>query len=85
MAAIIKYGFRRSSFCGSGSCVEVAPLENGRVALRDSKNPVAPAHVFTHQEWADFVRGVRAGEFDFPAPQAAGSGTGAETTVRLTL
>jgi hypothetical protein len=72
--------FRRSSFCGSGSCVEVAQLENGWVALRDSKNPGAPEHRFDRDEWIAFTRGVRAGEFDFPAPRGVES-----DTVRLSL
>ena len=60
-----EYSYRRSTFCGAGSCVEVAPLENGWVALRDSKDTARPAHLYTPEEWAAFVRGVKAGEFDF--------------------
>jgi Domain of unknown function (DUF397) len=77
---IAGYKFRRSSFCGTGTCVEVASLENGWVALRDSKNPNAPAHRFDRGEWLAFIRGVRAGEFDFPAPHGVES-----DTVRLSL
>ncbi len=58
-------GFRRSSFCGGGDCVEVALLASGGVALRDSKEPVATGHTFTQDEWVSFIRGVKAGEFDF--------------------
>jgi hypothetical protein len=57
--------YRTSSFCGGGNCVEVAPLTNGDVAVRDSKDASRPAHRFTAQEWFDFVQGVKAGEFDF--------------------
>lgn len=63
-----EYRYRRSSFCGASSCVEVAPLSNGQVALRDSKEPTRAEHTFTADEWADFVRGVKAGEFDFAPP-----------------
>jgi hypothetical protein len=57
--------YHTSSFCGASSCVEVASLPNGDVYLRDSKNRDAGPHRFDAQEWHDFVRGVKAGEFDF--------------------
>jgi uncharacterized protein DUF397 len=57
--------YRTSSFCGGGNCVEIAPLANGDVTMRDSKDTSLPSHRFTAQEWLDFVRGVKAGEFDF--------------------
>ena len=48
-------------------CVEVAFLDGGRVALRDSKDRGAgPALVFTPGEWAAFVGGVADGEFERP-------------------
>jgi hypothetical protein len=58
-------GYRRSSFCDGGSCVEVAPLESGWVAVRDSKDESKVPHLYTKQEWAAFVQGVKSGEFDF--------------------
>lgn len=58
-------GFVRSSFCHSGSCVEVAPVLNGGIAVRDSKNASLPQLVYTTEEWVAFLRGVKAGEFDF--------------------
>jgi hypothetical protein len=36
------------------------------VALRDGKDTAKPAHVFDSDEWAAFVTGVKAGEFDLP-------------------
>lgn len=45
-------------------CVEVAVLDGGRRAVRDSKDPAGPALIFTAAEWTAFVRGVRDGEFD---------------------
>jgi hypothetical protein len=36
------------------------------VALRDGKDIAKPAHVFDSDEWAAFVTGVKAGEFDLP-------------------
>ena len=55
----------RSTFCGGGSCVEVARVDgSGDIALRDSKNPDLAPHTFTSEEWDAFVLGVKAGEFD---------------------
>lgn len=56
--------YRTSSFCSVGGCVEVGRLPNGRVALRDGKEPERAPLIFTAQEWAAFVAGVRQGEFD---------------------
>jgi hypothetical protein len=44
--------------------VEVRLLPDGRIALRDSKDPQLPPHHFTPLEWSAFLAGVRAGEFD---------------------
>jgi hypothetical protein len=57
--------FRRSSFCGEGSCVEVAALPGDEIVIRDSKDPRpdAPRLTFTAAEWDAFVAGVTAGEF----------------------
>ena len=49
---------------GGGQCVEVAQLDDGRRAVRDSKNPTGPVLIFTPAEWAAFTAGVRGGEFD---------------------
>ncbi|MEV0613885.1 DUF397 domain-containing protein [Nonomuraea sp. NPDC050404] len=60
--------WRKSSACnGSAACVEVAPLADGNVALRDSKEQDGPVLVFTPAEWAAFTAGVRGGEFDLNA------------------
>jgi hypothetical protein len=54
---------RRSN--ASGNCVEVARLPQGAgVAIRNSRNPEGPALVFTRDEIAAFVAGVREGDFD---------------------
>ena len=60
--------WRKSSFSGGNgnSCVEVAFLSEGDVAVRDTKNRTLPAHRYTAAEWEAFVAGVRAGEFDRP-------------------
>ncbi|MGW3361494.1 DUF397 domain-containing protein [Streptosporangium canum] len=56
----------KSSYSGSngGNCVEVAALSGGCRGIRDSKNPLGPALVFTPDEWNAFVGGVKNGEFD---------------------
>lgn len=53
----------KSNGSGGSNCVEVAQLEDGGVAIRDSKHPTVPALVFTRAEWEAFVAGVEAGEF----------------------
>jgi hypothetical protein len=55
-----------SRACNNSACVQVAHLPGGMVALRDSKDIAKRAHVFDSEEWAAFVTGVKAGEFDLP-------------------
>jgi predicted secreted Zn-dependent protease len=57
-------GWRKSSSCASGACVEVA-MHGDNFIVRDSKNPSGPALAFTPEEWHAFVQGVNAGEFTF--------------------
>jgi hypothetical protein len=57
--------WRKSSYSTvEGNCVEVADLDHGGRAVRDSKDPSGPALMFTATEWVAFTTGVRAGEFD---------------------
>jgi hypothetical protein len=55
----------RSSLCSvNGSCVEVANLGDGRVAVRDGKAvDTSPILVFDSDAWASFVSGIKSGEF----------------------
>jgi hypothetical protein len=39
-------------------------LDDGRVAVRDSKNPDGAMLIFTRAEMHAWLHGVRAGEFD---------------------
>ena len=49
----------------SGNCVEVALLPAGTgVAVRNSRDPDGPALIYTRDEIAAFLGGVRDGEFD---------------------
>lgn len=56
--------WKKSSFSGTGNCVEVAELADGGRAVRDSKNPAESVLRFAAGEWSAFVKGARAGEFD---------------------
>ncbi len=48
---------------GQGNCVEVADLDGGHHAVRDSKNPTGPALIVTPTQWATFTTALRTGEF----------------------
>lgn len=70
--------WRKSSYCESGACVEVAWRKSSyssdtancvevapvadAVLLRDSKDPDGPVLTFTPAAWGAFVAGVRSGE-----------------------
>jgi hypothetical protein len=56
--------FKSSRSTANAECVEVAFLDDGRVGVRDSKNPSGPALVFTPGEWSAFTGGVKDNEFD---------------------
>ncbi|MFD5102404.1 DUF397 domain-containing protein [Streptomyces albidochromogenes] len=48
----------------TGNCVELAALADGRVAVRNSRDPQGPALIYTREEIAAFVAGARDGDFD---------------------
>ncbi|MGW7419078.1 DUF397 domain-containing protein [Streptomyces sp. NPDC054813] len=47
-----------------GQCVEAKQLADGRVAVRQSTDPAGPARIYTPEEIAAFVRGVKEGLAD---------------------
>ncbi|WP_033256968.1 DUF397 domain-containing protein [Kitasatospora phosalacinea] len=49
---------------GTGSCVELRPLDDGTVAMRNSRFPEGPALVFTRPEIDALLDGAKKGEFD---------------------
>ena len=53
--------WRKSSYSGGGgsNCVEVATNLPGIVAIRDSKNPNAPALIIPEHAWTDFLTRIR--------------------------
>lgn len=57
--------WRKSTFSEGehDMCVEVAELDEGAVAVRDSGNRALGPLMFTAAEWAAFTAGVRAGQF----------------------
>lgn len=57
--------WRKSSFSNDqGQCVEVAALDDGRVAVRNSNHPDAGTALFTRAEMAAWIKGCQAGEFN---------------------
>lgn len=56
--------FKAAASAGNGSCVEVALLAGGGVAVRDSKDPAGPMLRYTDPEWRAFLHGAKGGEFD---------------------
>lgn len=57
--------WRKSSFSnGATNCVEVAMLADGSVGVRHSRRPDAEVIVYSRSEWAAFVAGVKAAEFE---------------------
>lgn len=49
----------------NGSCVELAPLDGGRVAMRNSRHPDGVVLVHTAAEFGAFLVGAKDGEFDY--------------------
>ena len=49
---------------GQGNCVEIADIDGGSVAVRNSNSPGAGTLSFTGPEWDAFIRSVRDGELD---------------------
>lgn len=47
-----------------GNCVALAKLPDGDIAVRNSRNPSAPALIYTRAEIAAFLRGAKDGDFD---------------------
>ena len=50
----------------SGSCVELAELPDGRVAMRNSRNPSGPALIFSRTAIAAFLATAKKGGLPTP-------------------
>lgn len=48
----------------NGSCVELAPMVGGHVAMRNSRHPDGDVLVHTAEEFRAFLLGAKHGEFD---------------------
>ncbi|MDH6118114.1 DUF397 domain-containing protein [Kitasatospora sp. GAS204B] len=61
---ISQASWRKSTYSQQqGACVEVADNFRSVVPVRDSKNPNAPALLFSPEGFTAFVAGVKGGEF----------------------
>lgn len=57
--------WRKSRHSNSqGTCVELAGLPGGSIAVRSSEHPDSPALIYTPAEIDAFIRGAKDGEFD---------------------
>jgi len=48
----------------NGSCVELAPVVGGHVAMRNSRHPDGEVLVYTAEQFREFLLGAKHGEFD---------------------
>jgi hypothetical protein len=55
--------WRRSTYCGSEGCIEVAILDD-KAYVRSSKDAAGAYMVFDIEEWRNFLAGVRDHQFD---------------------
>jgi hypothetical protein len=71
---LVSVAWRKSTASNpSGSCVEVAELAGGAIAVRNSRHPSGPALIYTQAEITAFLTGVKNGEFDDLYPNRGGS------------
>jgi Domain of unknown function (DUF397) len=58
------YWVKSSLSFSNGNCVEAAPLPDGGVAVRNSRDPGGAVLHFTADEWHAFIGGAQLGDFD---------------------
>lgn len=64
-ALLTEATWRKSRHSGAqGNCMELALLDGGHIAVRNSRFPEGPALVLTRAEIAAFLAGAKEGEFD---------------------
>ena len=55
-----KVSWRKSSHSGAtGNCVEVAFLQTGQLAMRNSRHPQGPTLVYTRAQFARFLGTIK--------------------------
>ncbi|MGP4020765.1 DUF397 domain-containing protein [Saccharopolyspora sp. 5N708] len=65
VAALAGVTWRKSRHSGKwGNCIELAALDNGTIALRQSNQSDGTALICTRAELAAFLSGAKDGEFD---------------------
>lgn len=63
----VEVGFHKAAASSSNNgCVETRICDCDEILVRDSKNPSGPVLSFTRNEWAAFLAGVKAEEFELP-------------------
>jgi hypothetical protein len=64
-ALLLGVVWQKSSYSNPcGSCVEVAQLTDGRIAIRNSRHPGGTALIYPRAEMAAFIHRTKAGELD---------------------
>ena len=59
--------WRTSSFSGNnGTCVQIATLPDGRIAVRNSNHPEDAVVLFTRAEINAWINRIKTGELDNP-------------------
>jgi hypothetical protein len=61
--------FKSSASSANGGCLEVAFLDDGRVALRDNEDLANPPFIVARHVWECFLDGAAKGEFTPPSAQ----------------
>jgi Domain of unknown function (DUF397) len=57
--------WRKSRHSNSqGTCVELARLPGGQIAVRNSRFPDGPVHVYSRADMRALIEGVKQGGFD---------------------
>jgi hypothetical protein len=62
--------FKASASDSANGCLEVAFLDDGRVALRDNEDLSNPPFIVTRHVWECFLDGATKGEFTPPSAQS---------------